>query len=100
MIMTIVHEGLGTVQQLIGDTPNPGRATLPGDTQAKLNTVLGWVKYLGLAAAVAGLFIVAAKMSISHRTGGGGEHLAGLGYVAGALVIIGGATSIVSFLVT
>lgn len=98
MLLELTHAGVMTLHHALADVPNPGPATLPGNTENQLNTVLGWVKYLGLAAAVAGLFLVAGKMAISHRTGGGGEHMAGLGYVAGALVLIGGASSIVGFL--
>lgn len=96
----LVHAVLMSSHHYLADTPQPGNATLPGNTETQLNTVLGWIKYLGLAACVAGLFLVAGKMAISHRTGGGGEHMAGIGYVAGALVLIGGASSIVSFLAT
>ena len=96
----LVHAVLMSSRHYLADTPTPGNATLPGNTEAQLNTVLGWIKYLGLAACVAGLFVVAGKMAISHRTGGGGEHMAGIGYVAGALVLIGGASSVVSFLAT
>ncbi|MDQ6740766.1 MAG: hypothetical protein M3021_10510 [Actinomycetota bacterium] len=95
----LLHAVVMSSHHYLADTPTPGNATLPGNTETQLNTVLGWIKYLGLAACVAGLFLVAGKMAISHRTGGGGEHMSGLGYVAGALVIIGGASSIVSFLV-
>lgn len=98
MLLELVHAGVPTINHYLADVPTPGPATLPGNTESQLNTVLGWIKYLGLAAAVAGLFIVAGKMAISHRTGAGGEHMAGLGYIAGALVIIGSASAIVGFL--
>jgi hypothetical protein len=95
----LLHAVAMSSHRYLADTPTPGNPSLPGNTENQLNQVLGWIKYLGLAACVAGLFLVAAKMAISHRTGAGGEHIAGLGYVAGALVIIGGASSIVSFLI-
>ncbi|MDQ2729060.1 MAG: hypothetical protein M3Y91_14655 [Actinomycetota bacterium] len=96
----LVHAALTASHHYLADTPTPGNPTLPGNTAGKLDTVLGWVKYLGLAACIAGLFMVGGKMALSHRNGSGGEHMAGLGYVAGALIIIGGASSIVSFLAT
>lgn len=83
---------------LLADTPTPGNPSLPGNAEQAINTVLGWVKYIGLAACVAGLFLVAARMAVSHRHGGGGEHMTGLAYVAGALIIIGAAAAIIGAL--
>lgn len=86
------------VNHFLADTPTPGNPSLPGNAETAINTVLGWVKYIGLAACVAGLFLVAARMAVSHRQGGGGEHMAGLAYVAGSLVIIGAAGAIIGAL--
>lgn len=83
---------------LVAATPTPGNPSLPGNAEQAINTVLGWLKYIGLAACVAGLFLVAARMAVSHRQGGGGEHMAGLAYVAGALIIIGAAAAIIGAL--
>lgn len=85
---------------LLADTPNPGNPTAPPGVGNNLNTVLGWIKYLGLAAALIGVFLVGARMAVHHRTGVGGEHLAALGYVAGALVLMGGASAMVGFFAT
>lgn len=97
--MQLLHAYLAAGTHLLGaSTPQPGNTPLPGNLSSQLDTVLGWVRWLGLAACVAGLFLVAGRMAISHRVGGGGEHMAHLGYVAAALVLIGGASSIVGFL--
>jgi hypothetical protein len=80
--------------------PSPGSGTdLPGQVQAQLNAVLGWVKWLGLAAAFAGLFVAAGRMALSHRMGSGGEHMSSLGYIAGSLVLIGSASALIGFFV-
>lgn len=80
--------------------PAPGDGTdLPSGVQTQLNDVLGWVKWLGLAAAFAGLFTAAGRMALSHRTGSGGEHMSALGYIAGGLVLIGSASALVGFFV-
>jgi len=80
--------------------PSPGSGTdLPGQVQQQLNSVLGWVKWLGLAAAFAGLFVAAGRMALSHRMGSGGEHMSALGYIAGGLVLIGSASALVGFFV-
>jgi len=83
---------------LLAATPTPATPSLPGNAEQAINTVLGWIKYIGLVACVAGLFLVAARMAVSHRHGGGGEHMAGLAYVAGSLVIIGAAGAIIGAL--
>jgi hypothetical protein len=80
-----------------GNIPSPSNTSLPGNAATQLNTVLGWIKYLGLAAAFVGLFLTAGKMAVSHRTGQGGEHIAGLGYVAGALILLGSASALIGF---
>jgi hypothetical protein len=84
----------------LADTPSPGNAPLPGNTETQLDDILGWVKWLGLAACIAGLFLVGGRMALSHNRGQGGEHMASLGYVGGGMVIIGSAAAIVSFLTT
>lgn len=89
-----------STHRYLADTPTPGNPSLPGGAETQLNSVLGWVKYLGLAAAFVGLFITAGKMAVSHRTGQGGEHMAGLGYIAGALVLIGSASALIGFFAT
>ena len=66
--------------------PAPSDTALPGQVQSQLDSILGWVKWLGLAAAFAGLFTAAGRMALSHRMGSGGEHMSSLGYIAGGLV--------------
>jgi drug/metabolite transporter (DMT)-like permease len=79
--------------------PAPTDTALPGQVQTQLDSILGWVKWLGLAAAFAGLFTAAGRMTLSHRLGSGGEHMSALGYIAGGLVLIGSASALVGFFV-
>lgn len=100
MALTELHTVVMSAQQYVaaGNIPAPGNTALPGNAATQLNTVLGWIKYLGLAAAFVGLFLTAGKMAVSHRTGQGGEHVAGLGYVAGSPIILGSASAVIGFL--
>jgi hypothetical protein len=81
----------------LADVPSPTTGSLPGTTESQFNSVLGWVKYLGLAAVFVGLFMLGGKMALNHRNGTSGEHLGSLGMIIGALVLIGSASSIVGF---
>ena len=73
MMLSELHTVLASSShRYLADTPTPGNPSLPGGAETQLNSVLGWIKYLGLAAAFVGLFITAGKMAVSHRTGQGG----------------------------
>lgn len=83
---------------LAAPVPNGDPAAPPGVAD-KANTVIGWLKYFGLAACVAGLIIAGMSMAINHRRGmGGAEAASQVGFVAIALVIIGAASAIVGAL--
>ena len=69
----LIVGGMTTVAMLVGSSttawaatiPNPAPdATMPG--AALLTTVLGWLKYGGLAAALAGLLIGAITTGVGH----------------------------------
>lgn len=83
---------------LAGNVPNPTGTQPPGTSG--INTILNWIAWLATAAAVAGIFIVAGKMALTHHRGGGsGETGQQLGMVLGACVLIAAAGSIVGVLV-
>jgi hypothetical protein len=82
-----------------GPAFNPSTDGFPSEVKKKLDQLLGWTSLIVTALCVAGLFMVGGKMAINHRRGEGGEHAAGLAWVAGACLIIGTATQIVSALV-
>jgi hypothetical protein len=78
-----------------GNAPNPPPAPPAGDVGADIQTVIGWVMWLAIAACVAGIIITAARMAIAHRRGGDAD-VAQLGWVLGACILIGSAAAIVN----
>ncbi|MEU0491074.1 hypothetical protein ACOQFV_06550 [Nocardiopsis changdeensis] len=63
-------------------------------------TILGWAKWVALAVCVLGLIVAGAVMAIQSRRGEGGEHMSKIGMVLAGVIVISGATSLVSFLVS
>lgn len=80
-----------------GPVPNP-TPNAPVELQSKVNTILGLVMYLVIAACVAGVLLCAGKMALAHRRGEAGESAGMLGGVAAACVLTGSAAGIVTFL--
>ncbi len=90
---------LGTVGGILAAPPNPGGGTPPPGVGVKIDTLVGWVAWLAVAACVCGCLFVAIRMAVLHQRGQLGEHMGGLGSVLGACVLIGGASALVgSFL--
>ena len=79
------------------DVPNPNPQAPPG-VDTKVNTILGVLMYLVIAACVGGILLVAGKLAIAHRRGESGEAVGQLAGVAAASVLIGSAAAIVKFL--
>lgn len=79
------------------DIPDPDPAPIPG-FEGPTTTILGWMKWGGLALAVAGVIIVAYKLFVNSHRGEGGRELGQLGFVAIGVALIGGAASIVGFI--
>jgi hypothetical protein len=75
--------------------PIPGA---PQGLQDKVNTILGLIMYLVIAACVAGILFCAGKLAIAHRRGESGEAAGQLGGVAAACVLVGSGAAIVKFL--
>jgi hypothetical protein len=78
--------------------PDPGQGTPPPGSE-KLLLLLKWVAWAVFGCCVAGVLIVAGRMALMHRRGEGGEHAAGLGWVALACILAGSASSIVGLLI-
>jgi hypothetical protein len=85
-----------------GSTPspvwNPGTGSAPADIEAKVHLLMSIVAWCATSACVAGIAIVAAMMAISHHRGTGSEHMASLGRVMAACILIAMAGPIVQFL--
>jgi hypothetical protein len=77
--------------------PQPIPVAPPG-LEDKVNTILGLIMYLVIAACVAGILFVAGKLALAHRRGESGEAAGQLGGVAAACVLVGSGAAIVKFL--
>lgn len=81
-----------------GVNPNP-TPQLPGGLEAKMNTLLGVVMGVVIFACVLGVLIVAALFAVAARRGTMDDHFGRLGAVGMGCVLVGGASSMVMFLV-
>jgi len=81
-----------------GDVPDPKPVAPPG-VQGKVDQLLGFLLYFGLAAVVAGFIIAGIAMVLGHGGGRGGrEGMDKLWYVAGGALVIGSASSLAGWL--
>ncbi|WP_156475771.1 hypothetical protein [Pseudoclavibacter helvolus] len=64
-----------------------------------VTTIMGWVKWVGLAVCVLGLIAAGTMMAINSRRGEGGEHAGKIGMALGGVIIISAAASLIGFLV-
>lgn len=78
--------------------PDPGSGQAPPGFE-KIELLLKWVAWIVFAMCVMGILIVSGRMAIMHQRGQGGEHAAGLGWVMGACVLAGVASSLVGLLI-
>jgi len=80
--------------------PNPAPVAPPGLGEA-VNTLLGWLKWGGLVAGVAGLLVCAIMMMIGrrNRSAVAADGAAGIPWVLGGLTIIAFSAAIVGAVV-
>lgn len=78
--------------------PNP-KPNLPGDVQAKLDTLLGMGMAAVIVACVAGVFVCAGKLALSLRHGEGAQAAGQLIAVLVACVLVGSGAGIVNYLI-
>ncbi len=98
-VLSTTWARLGAAGGLLAAPPDPGGGTAPPGVAAKIDTLVGWLAWVAVAACVAGILLVAIRMAVLHQRGQLGEHMSGLGSVLGACVLIGGASALVgSFL--
>lgn len=83
---------------LAAPIPNPGTGVAPPGAD-KLTTLLSWVAWTVCVLCVAGVLIVAGRMAVIHHRGEGGQHAAGLAWVAAACILVGAASGIVGALI-
>lgn len=93
-LLASVLEALSTVPLAI---PDPDPAPPPG-FEGPVGTLFGWLKWGGLAIAVAGVMIIGGKMAINIRRGEAAGELGQLLFVALGVILVGAAASLVGFL--
>lgn len=77
--------------------PNP-KPALPKGLSDKLNSLLGMFMAVVIIACVAGVLIAAWKLAIAYKHGETADAAGKLGAVAGACILVGSASAIVTFL--
>jgi len=93
-LLASVLDTLSTIPQAL---PDPEPVAPPG-FEGPVGTIFGWLKWGGLALAIAGVMIIGAKMTINVRRGEAAGELGQLLYVALGCILIGAAASLVGFL--
>jgi hypothetical protein len=78
--------------------PEPQDVNLPADANQKLGTLMGWAVNLVYVACFIGFLIAAGKMALGHHRGDD-INWQGLGGVAIACIVGGGAAGIVDALI-
>lgn len=95
--MSLLASVLDTLSTLPLDIPDPDPAPPPG-FEGPVGILFGWLKWGGLAVAVAGVMIIGGKMAINIRRGEAAGELGQLLFVALGCILIGAAASLVGFL--
>ena len=97
MLLNTIHALLTALTDaLLMNIPNPAPDQPPGT--GAIATVISWAKWIGYTLAGLGVIFIAVRMTIQHRRGEGGEHLGSLGWVVGAVILIGGGIGLISTL--
>lgn len=66
----------------------------PPGVGEKGDTVLGWLRWAGYMAVVAGIVLVGIRVAVGNKRGEGEENMKGLGYVIIAGIVISAASLI------
>lgn len=94
---TLTVTALSVAPAWAAGVPKP-KPVLPAGLDTKITSLLGIFMALVIAACVAGIFIVAFQLAMALRHGEAGQAAGKLGAVAGACVLVGSASTIVTFL--
>ena len=90
-----MHHQLATAAQVL----DPGQGVPPPGAEG-IATIVQWVAWIVPAICVLGVLLVSGRMALAHRRGDGAEYAAGLGYVFGAVVLVGSASGLIAALVS
>jgi hypothetical protein len=86
-----------TARTPMADVPNPAPKA-PPEIAAKVDSVIGLVRYGVIAACVAGVFLVAGKAALAHRRGELHDVMGQLGAVVIGCVLVASGSALVGFL--
>ena len=75
------------------EDPTP---TAPDGVAGPVNTLLGYGAWVVTIVCVIAVLACAARMAMSHKSGGSGEHIMSLGWIMMAAILVGSAASLVN----
>lgn len=81
------------VSAVMAALPNPAPAAPPG-VEPLVNMLLGWLKYGGGAAVIAGFIVLGSTLAIENNTGQASEKLKRVMYISIGAIIIGSAAGL------
>lgn len=88
----------------LATTPTPynpfSNPTAPPEVQSKVGNLMNLLGWVSMTIAVVGVVAAAIGMFVSHHRGGGSEHMSRLGFVAGGIVLMATASSIIGFVLS
>lgn len=93
--ISTVWARIGAAGGILAAPPDPGTGTPPAGIGPKVDGLLSNLAWLAVAACVAGILLTALRMAVDHRRGND-NHMAQLGAVLGACVLIGSASGLVA----
>ena len=91
--MSLLASAIEIMSILPMNIPDPDPVTPPG-FEAPVGLIIGMLRWGGLALAVVGIIVIAARLTINIRRGEAANELGGLGYVALAVILIGAAAAV------
>ena len=95
--MSLLASALDVVTSHPLDIPDPDPVTPPG-FEGPTGLIIGMLRWGGLALAVVGVIIVAAKLMVNIRRGEAANEVGGLGWIGLGIMLIGAASALVGFI--
>jgi hypothetical protein len=95
--MSLLVSALDVVISVPFAIPDPDPVPPPG-FEGPVGLIIGMLRWGGLALAVVGIIIIAARMMINVRRGEAAHEVGALGYVGLGIILIGAAAALVGFI--